>query len=178
MNGKCESGSCKFIELEKECNTLDPLTYCGLNSFCLTNSTTANSTCVKQSEKDQVCTSTYHCKNNLVCYDGKCSLEYGSLDEKFDFDLKKFTADFNQYELLCKSLEFSKIKNKCHTYTYNNTADSNGFVSCNRTVLGGDCIYNTSLNETLALDCDCGFNADGKSYCPVDFSKRKKFFNF
>ena len=173
LNAKCESGSCKFIELEKECNPLDPLIYCGLNSFCFTNSTTSKSSCVKQSEKDQVCSSTYQCKNNLVCYDGKCSLEYGSLDEKFDFDLMKFTPDFVQYELLCKSLEFTKTKKKCHTYSYNNTADSNGYVSCNRTVLGEDCVYKTSLNETLTYSCDCGFNADGKSYCPVDFSKRK-----
>jgi hypothetical protein len=25
----------------------------------------------------------------------------------------------------------------------------------------------------MTKSCQCGFNADGKSYCPIDFGKRK-----
>ena len=172
-NKNCTANVCNFQKLGDVCSNSDFSLFCGVGAFCSTNTTTSTSTCVTQKEREENCTSFLDCKNNLACYNKTCSLEFGTLEENFTFDESLFDGNFKEFNRLCKSLEYSSTKKKCISYSYNDTADSNGFVSCNVTPLGEECKYTTNFNETLKKNCNCGYNADGKSYCPVDFSKRK-----
>lgn len=175
-NKNCTSENvCKYQKIDESCSSIDMDMGCGLDAFCYLNTTTANSTCVPQKGLNEKCEQTFECKNNLACYNSTCSLEVASKDETFEFNSSLFSPDFKP-QYICKSMLYDSNKGKCYTYKYDNmTVNGDGYVECALND-GKECKYINSLNDTLTKGCQCGFNSEGKAYCPIDFSKRKFFF--
>lgn len=177
MNKNCTStGVCKFIALGEECDNDDFSKHCGIGGFCVKQSVngTDKNVCAAQKGKDQNCTSTFECENNLMCYNSTCSIEFGTKDDTFEFDPKLTTLEKSYFQTICKSFVFSFTKNRCTTYKYhvNHTVNSDGYVACEPTKDKNECSYTDSFNNNITKACDCGFNAKGNSYCPIDFGKR------
>jgi len=163
---------CNFQKLGKSCSSIDMDQGCGLDAFCLLNATTANSTCVELKGLDGSCQQTFECKNNLACYNKTCSLEVGSKDEKYEFNATLFSPDIIP-QFICKSFEYDSKRARCFTYKYDNmTVNGDGYVECAKND-EKECTYINNFNDIITKSCQCGFNADGKSYCPIDFGKRK-----
>jgi len=174
INGNCTNNVCQHVGLGEACDLLDFNKFCGIDSYCFLNTTLNNSSCVTQKGLNENCVFSHECKNNLACYNKTCSLEVGSKDETFEFDPKLFSSDLiNNQKFYCQSLLYDEDKNRCYTYTYNGTFNkTDGFYKCEINN-GNECEYNTNLNGTLRKNCQCGFNANGNSYCPIDFGTRK-----
>lgn len=163
---------CSHVKVGEACSSIDLGQFCGLDAYCVLNATSGNSTCVAQKSLKEACQLTFECKNNLGCYNKTCSLEFGSKDESFEFNSALFSVDLKNPQFFCKSMEYDTKKARCITYKYNNmTVNGDGYVECSRAD-GKECKYVTNLNDTVIKSCQCGFNADGKSYCPIDFGKR------
>ena len=168
---------CQFIPLDQKCSSGDPIDFsmqCGVGAYC--NSTNF---CNLQIKKNQKCENTFDCENNLVCFNKTCSMEYGSVKDGEKIDLKLLSADFGfNYDSLCQTYEFDVETNKCFSYKYANVtymkSDKDGYVECNKNN-GNECLYENSIGKSFVRNCECGFNADGKGYCPIDFNGN--FFN-
>ena len=103
-----------------------------------------------------------------MCMNKTC-FEYFSLPEG------TYLQNKNGYlfKELCKSGLIDENTNQCLgelQYNNNMNIDSNGFVQCN---YGEDCIYNSG-KKTIIKKCECGYNKEGKSYCPLsnEYNKR------
>jgi len=174
VNKNCTNKVCQYVKLDGSCSNTDPIDFtkqCGIGAYC-----NATNICVPQIKRDQNCTSTFHCENNLACYNSTCSLEYGSVKDGQQIDTTLLSKDFEgQYDLLCATMKFDTITKRCYTYKYANMTsmvpNSAGYVACNKTAVGGECKYDLSINKTMVQNCQCGYNADGQGYCPIDFSK-------
>jgi len=176
-NKNCTNGNCNFVPLGQNCSTLDLDKFCGLNAYCKVNTTDLTATCAELQSKDQECSMSFDCKNDLLCYNKTCSIDLASKDDSFKFDPKLISQEDTLFKnMYCKSLFYDSQTNRCVTYKYDNmTVNNDGFVECSIND-GKECKYVNSLNNTFTQKCDCGYNAAGKSYCPIDFSKRKKIF--
>jgi hypothetical protein len=132
---------------------------CVAGLYCDKNS----NNCFKQKLEGD-CTESSECVNHLLCHKGKCSLTPYSLDIGAEVD--KEDPDFNVYK--CKLGYVSN--NKCLSIIQEEAGDKYGFVECK---YGETCKYKFGDFE-IKEDCACGYNADGKGYCPLGFNKREK----
>lgn len=175
-NNNCtDSKVCQFVALGETCSNEEPIDFtkqCGVGAYC-----NSENKCAEQIKRDQNCTQTFHCQNNLVCFNKTCSMEYGSVKDGEQINTTLLSEDFGtQLGYLCQTGFFDDNQKKCFSYTYANqtsmVADADGFVKCN--INGGnECVYETSTNGTFKRNCDCGFNAEGYGYCPVDRNGKK-----
>lgn len=153
FKGRCSNLQCDGFE-ENELSASTLLCKAGLYS----NGTN----CVKQVSLGGKCKLTYDCKNDLVCYDGKCTQIFSIKD---DYDINK-VIDFG-YELLCQYSNLSYDKKHCtkidYTPEFSKRANSDNFVTCG---VGDDCYYSDTLGGVGTQKCSCGLNKDGVSYCP------------
>lgn len=174
-NKNCtESKVCQYIAKGEKCSNEDPIEFnklCGVGYYC-----NSNNTCVEQIKKNEKCKKTFDCENNLVCFNQTCSKEYGSVKDGEKINTTLISADFgDNYEKLCETFEYDQETSKCYSYRYANDTkmkiDEDGFVECEINK-GNECAYRNSLGKDFKRDCECGFNAEGKGYCPVDFNAK------
>jgi hypothetical protein len=177
VNKNCTSNVCQYIELNGACSRADPIDLtkqCGVGAYC-----NATNFCNLQIKRDQACDNTFDCENDLVCFNKTCSMTYGSVKDGDLVQTDLLSKDFgNNYDYLCETMKFDTDTKKCYSYNYANSTsmvpNSAGFVACNRTDAGNECIYETSLDKkTMTRNCECGYNSNGQGYCPLDFSKGK-----
>lgn len=176
-NSNCTSDKvCQHVALGGVCSSADPIDFtkqCGVGAYC-----NATNFCVEQIKRDQACVNTFDCQNNLVCFNKTCSMEYGSVKDNTTIDTDLISADFGEnLGYLCETGFFDSNAKRCYSYSYANetsmTADEDGFVQCD-VQDGKECSYATSIGTTLKKNCDCGFNANGQGYCPIDRNGNKK----
>lgn len=65
---------------------------------------------------------------------------------------------------------YTRAGNKCAQRKYKDLPE-NGVVECSYDSV---CRYDIGNNEEVTMDCLCGFNAEGKSYCPLDHFENSK----
>lgn len=176
INKNCTSkGVCKYIAIGEECDFDDTSRFCGIGAYCSKQIVDGNqkNICVSQKGKDQKCNSTFECENSLICYNNTCSIELGSKDDTFQLEPSLTILDKVYYPRICKSLEFNYDVNRCITYKYHpsHTVNSDGYVAC-EIKDKKECLYVDNFNNTIARACECGYNANGNSYCPIEFGKR------
>lgn len=144
---------------------------CNVGNYC----DDGTKKCAAQKSSGSNCTTSYECNNNLMCNAGNCtalfSLEVGA-------PITNITEDINR-SYLCKSGRANKDKTVCVTRTYTNTSITD-MIEC---LPGSACNYIESAgadkNTTVSNVCLCGFNKDGKAYCPVpDNASKFKFLIF
>jgi hypothetical protein len=151
---RCKEGKCKAPEGPCKGNE-----DCLVGNYCKVASNVTESKCEKQIAvgKDG-CVNSWDCVNNAVCQKGKCieafSLKVGEKIESKDKEIN---------DLYC---EFGKSKDGTCVQTVN--AKSNDrIVACE---LNQKCSYNiTGIegSQVEEVECDCGYNKDGKGYCPI-----------
>ena len=163
--GECKDGICTGHFEEEICKSNSD---CNLGLFC--NETIG--ICKKLKNKGEYCTNQYECKNNLGCMNNTC-VEYYSL-QAGSYVEKKGIKDF---KVLCKFGEVDERSGKCldELKYYNvkpENIDSNGFVKCE---INEICNYTSGddLNEIYTKKCECGFNKNGTSYCPLSHEYNK-----
>jgi hypothetical protein len=87
-------------------------------------------------------------------------IAFGTEIDKEDVDFHEFKCKLSHY-----GLDF-----KCVSLVQEEAGDKDGFVECK---YGETCKYKIGGSESTK-PCDCGFNSDGKGYCPLGFNKRKE----
>jgi hypothetical protein len=153
--GTCQSGKCGGYKLGENCTETAE---CLKGNYC-----SDKGQCATQKREKENCTKTTECKNNLLCYQGKCQSVWYSLNVGTNVTGQ---GDYpaNYY---CK---FGIAKDGvCESYNTTDTVDSkSGLVICS---LDRKCNYTTFTSGAFSLDCECGYNSDGNSYCPKGHSQ-------
>ena len=111
--------------------------------------------------KGSSCKTSYDCRNEYVCYDGKCT-DYFKLTGT-DYNIKK-VADLGA-NYLCEYGESNAAGTSCvkpdYSPNFASKANIDGLVKC---TLGSRCEYNDGFT-TFTSDCKCGLNENGIGYC-------------
>jgi hypothetical protein len=167
--GDVGQGSC-LGDTVKTCTAITAGLPCTKHESCLKGFyCEADKTCKKQKPQDSPCGTSYECVNNLLCNWGYCnttpySLEIGiALDPKDKMNVHKckygFTAQLDASSPIV-----------CSSYAYLKAPDADGFVEC---TLNSKCDYvDLFFHQPLQKDCACGYNGNGKGYCPVPIKSR------
>jgi hypothetical protein len=147
--GKCVNKFCGGYGSKENCTSTSD---CLIGLYC-----SAENKCSNLKKLGENCTKTNECLNSLGCYEGKCknvlySLPVGtSLKNVTDTEKGKYCIYGRIFNDACDYMNSTDI--------YDNKTK---LVICTP---GSSCNY-TTLNGTKTLPCECGYNADGFSYCP------------
>ncbi len=158
--GTCKWGVCRGYNATQNCTQTAE---CWKGNYC-----NEKSQCAALKKEKENCTKTSECKNNLLCYQGKCQAVWYSLNVGTNVSAD---GDYNS-AYYCK---FGKATNGvCDSMNSTDTADKkSGLVVCTSEQ---KCNY-TTIAGAMTLDCQCGYNSDGNSYCPKGHNQGKIFFN-
>lgn len=168
QSSKCENNKCTGIAKDGKCSESSE---CLVGHFC-----SADKVCTEQLGIEQECKSTEQCINSAICNFGKCTKYYSvKVGEKV-----KATEDDNDFKLCELAWAVaSEGSVYCMKIKYDRPeTDSSEFKKCN---LGDDCKYQAIGVENVAPigltlgKCQCGYNAEGNSYCKRYHDGSKKF---
>lgn len=155
---ECVKGKClgyrlgDEVEKDYQCEAglfpMKPLDYLGEKRVCTP-------------QIDSICTNTFECYNDLVCYNSQC-IEYFSIEDLIDPTL----TDIENHEvlsLLCKTGYMNQDYECADLIDYAGKTlakeiDLEGFVQCE---YREDCIY----SDGSVQKCQCGINYSGFGYC-------------
>jgi len=163
--GKCTDGKCVGMKENDICNRT---VVCEVGNYC----DLAQSKCVKQKKEGDACVYGWDCQNNFGCYKGKCaafgSVKIGEINDAASSNWT-FPEDSTGRVVLCETGQLDATDTVCASFNYTGTTASkvnkDGFVECNR---DDDCVYTDGhLFSNITAKCQCGYNADGKGYCPL-----------
>jgi len=168
FNSTCVDKKCTGKKADEACPNGSKECLAGL--FC--NSTLF---CNPLKKAGDACEKFGECENAaLFCYKKKCtkplSIKVGEKVDESEIDEEAGSA-------LC---EFGYIANStCAKTVIPENTNKTNFFECE---LGTQCNYNYLDNQGRVLGnftrpCECGYNADGKSYCPAATDKNEKLFN-
>ena len=145
----CKDSKCTGKAKDETCKTNEE---CVVGLYC----DTTDNKCKEQKALNVNCTNTYECKNSLLCYENKCQ------DVMYSFESGTSVAHVseNNKEIYCQF--GTVISGICVEITDEN---ENEFRECK---YGEKCLYTYSPSKygPRAEDCECGYNAEGKAYCP------------
>lgn len=161
----CKKGKCGGYGKGESCQSHD---MCLVGLYC----DTKEEKCKSQKDIDESCQSSYECLNHLLCFKKKCADVLYKFDIGYKFKPEDMMDDddffFNK---LCKYGEANFDSGSCTAYEYENkTNPDEDFIECNTSypcsykVLGG--------SNNKQKDCECGYNLNGISYCPLDHKSR------
>lgn len=164
-NYKCHSSvkvdgkKCKPIDSKEKCTSSGQ---CDIGLYC--NATSG--ACVKQLAKDEACATSYDCKNNLLCIDKRCQ-EMFSINTGSKFEMQKEEKDYFRYA--CKSGRVSTKSETTCVEWINKDENTTTIKTCKP---GSACQFvevlaNNTHGDTFETVCECGFNSEGKAYCPA-----------
>jgi hypothetical protein len=147
--GFCKNSVCTGYSNGDNCKETS---WCNVGLFC-----DADSKCSPVRKENEACTKTTDCKNNLLCYKGLCQNVLYKLEDLTD--VSAYGDDAYKY---CK---FGIANNgKCDSMNTTDTIDlKTGLVSCNP---GQKCNYTTHFESSVTMECSCGYNSQGESFCP------------
>ena len=147
--GKCVEGKCTGIQKYSKCENTDS---CLVGTYC----DGSTHRCEVQKDEYENCKTSYECKNNLLCYQGQCK------DVLFTLDIgSKVNEPSIKPDYYCKyGLAVNNICVKL-------LGSSMGYTECKK---GTQCTYTyiPSIQGKATLPCECGYNEEGKGYCPTD----------
>ncbi len=146
---------------------------CGSTAHCLIglycNKGELKSTCEYQLGKNQNCTNTYDCANNLACVNNTCKDAFYSLNIGDEISSAYDSNIGPEYFCKTKLTRKSSFDNKTRCIGRNHTDAKNSsesdLVRCNYDQMCNYTLSDNLNNVTEQLTCDCGFNMYGQGYC-------------
>merc|ERR1712151_951156 len=162
---------------------------CGIGLFCADKkNSTDMSRCEKLKGYGSECKSSFECEMSTVCYVGICSKIYFEFDIGEEIKRELLSDDFikNHTEYMCDSGYFSEEVNKCAEFKISNKTNDDNYAECDITNSENACVYDVLINGNsgtkaptpLKKNCQCGFNVNGKAYCPIDsYNFKSKYKN-
>lgn len=184
LNKLCVKGYCYCKSRGDICEKDNPKDthFCGLGFYCGRHNTSSrNDTCIDLKGTGEECASSYDCKMNLVCYSGVCAKELFSIENDKRIFEENLNDEFirNNPNLLCKSGYYDKTNKICARYFLLNKTNADGYAECDINN-ENSCVYQVQSdvnNYTFTRECTCGYNSNGKAYCPIDYGKCIFLFN-
>ena len=160
---KCdvETKKCTGIQKFKKCESTEN---CLVGYYC----NTISHRCELQKGEYQECTSTFECKNKLLCYKNHCANILYGLPLGTDINEKEKEKGV-PLEYYC---EYGLIEmNRCAAFGYTNPYynQKQMIVECKNGEICNYTYYPLYLG-TFSLPCKCGYNEEGKGYCPIPHS--------
>lgn len=160
---KCENKKCTGVAKDGECTGTSQ---CLVGHWCKVVDT--KGTCVPQLEIGAVCKKTEECVNNGICNAGKCiKMQSLPLGSKIEVD----SGDYNGWACENGIPVNHEGSDWCMKVLYDRPeTEKSEFQAC--TNVNEACAYKaTGVKDLVVKDlkaglCQCGYNADGKSYCP------------
>ncbi|MCQ2821562.1 MAG: hypothetical protein MJ252_30255 [archaeon] len=161
---KCVNKQCVGLKEDQKCKSTEA---CSAGLFCESKS----GRCKKQRAEYDDCTSSYQCENGLLCYQSQCrdilfSLPVGTKVEQGDVNGDFYCEYGLNINGVCAKLSLiEKELNEPLACTDHNVCEYQ---------------YEPESLGKVSLNCECGYNADGLSYCPISHNYKsqvwKKYF--
>ena len=151
VTDKCVNNICVGKKQDQRCKSTEA---CLAGYYC----DSKTNRCAKQKEEYDTCKSSYECQNGLLCYKKQCrdvyfSLPVGTVVEQEDVNSDYYCEYGINVNGVCAKLNLKS----------NDEAEPQACGTHNV------CEYNyepASLGK-VTLPCECGYNTDGLSYCPL-----------
>ena len=169
-NKECKNKKCVGYKKNETCQDFEE---CEVGLFC--NKTSG--VCEIQKNEGEYCQDSWECKNYLGCYKNSC-IKYGSLKANMRNTINEslFSGDEEKRYYLCEFGKLDKTQTFCVTtdydsywiWTHNKTL-TDGFIECQN----GELCYYVEGKRNFSLKCECGFNEEGKGYCPIPININK-----
>jgi hypothetical protein len=156
--GVCKDSKCEGLAVDTACTSTDD---CLVGNYC--KGAEGAKKCAAQEIVGNACVSTNDCVNTAVCLDSKC-VAVGSI--KIGEAVP--TGGANDRNAACETRIVSA--DTCVTLKNDKTGTDN-LVECK---MSEDCTYTPSKGDKQTKKCQCGFNADGKGYCPYETTDATK----
>ena len=173
---QCIEGKCSGGNIGSSCKSNEN---CIAGLYC-----SEDKTCKPQKKESESCKSLWECENYLGCYKERCTL-FGSVENGQGISSEEIPIEDSAIRtMFCKHGKTDKNVKTCAEIDYaNETYDKSvlsedHFVECKKNEVcyyfDGTTYYNAS--------CGCGYNEEGKGYCPLpnkyypeNWSERVKF---
>ena len=162
--GFCIDGVCSGRQKDENCTNHGD---CVKGYFC------NGLYCERQKGENNFCLESYECLNYLGCLNNTCK-PYNSLSNG------TYLNATNPDKTLCEMEKINKGTNQCAELSYYDVSEErlkDGFVECEP---GQLCNYTTGFydkNGKLEVEtalCTCGYNDNGKAYCPLPQTQNTK----
>ena len=140
--------------------------------------------CLTQKKEFEKCETTWECGNYLGCYKSVCH-QFGGLKETQSIskeDIKNISNSYRSY--FCELGKVDSNYSTCVVSDYANSTlekfkqGNDIFVECKK---NEKCYYYDNVTY-YSTNCGCGYNSEGKGYCPLpnkynqeDWKKRQLF---
>ena len=173
--GKCDTTTKKCLGSEAGIKCLNNES-CTAGNYC-----NSEKKCATQVESGKACVETYDCKNNLICSKKLCadaySLKVGDSLADIDALGKAFACSTGLYDPIATE---PKCLEKRYKLKDGTNVGYNGLVQCD---VETKCTYQkfdssaTDAKQVGAdeeMDCVCGYNANGKGFCPYSQNEADK----
>lgn len=166
---KCTEGKCEGIKAKATCSSDNQ---CVSGTFC----DTTTKLCTDQLDKDAKCTRSAECKNQFAC-NGNC-VDFRTVPVG-----TKLAVNFTDDAQLALEAKYNCVTGRafsdgvCGELLYKDASKAtDGVVKCN---VGEKCDYvfkfgDGKPEQSITMDCACGYNADGQGYCPYSTDKVNK----
>lgn len=156
LEAKCVDKICKRATDPEKCPTGHA--DCSVGKYCKDNA------CVNQLDTDGKCSSTFECKNELLCLDGVCKPFYTGENKKtykVSTDAEKAYVCAGKYPIFDAPLSV-----KCATYELRAGNKKDGAkVDSLECTKNEECTGFVDDDTTTALVCTPSVSTDGKHYC-------------
>ena len=153
---KCDEGRCTGMDEDGIC---EDNTWCLAGYYC----DKFSGKCKEQKTKNDKCTETKECENDLICFDYECQEKLYSLSD--GKEVPEYEEDIEIQKRFCKSGEV--INNVCVSYNdLNNKLNDDEYKNC---TYGSFCNYKVNglaNQKEISFKCPCGYNDEGIGYCP------------
>jgi hypothetical protein len=147
--GSCVNMKCIGATVGQDCKKDDE---CVVGTYCDQDS----KQCAKQKQFGAECNNSYECINSLLCQKKTCSVAPFSL--QIDAEVE---GDFEKHKCALGFIH----NGKCASFKQIDLDPSTG--NTRKCELGEKCAYTINgSDDTITLDCECGYNKDGFGYCP------------
>lgn len=158
FSSECVEGKCTGKKDDQLCSSSEE---CLKGLFCDKNT----KRCKAQKVEWDTCTSSFECQNNLLCYNGICknvlfSVKIGeNITDLGDGVDPKYYCEYGM-----------ALNNTCVAFGFDTPEfNKQRYIPCN---YGDACFYNYYPLKygSFELPCQCGYNEEGKGYCPIPHS--------
>jgi hypothetical protein len=159
-NIKCVENICVGYAIDEECNNTS---HCAPGSYC------SDDKCTAVLADGDDCTLDEQCASNSIClHKSKTTLQCTKM---LSLPSSETSTVYNCFDTGYVSLACESLRCNASSSTAEDGRCIEAGTQTKRTPCSSDdeCVVSTSFGETMTLECKCGHDVDGNSYCQVSF---------